>query len=776
MPKIVIDEIASGYSLSKINDQFNKIESYINDKVLSRDSDGNSNAMSEPLDMNSNAILNLPTPDSPTSPVRVVDVPALAAQAQGANYIGETAPTAVFQGMRWFNPAVPTTYVWYQDSDSGQWVEETAQGVDGKLRQDLGAVDSTVPIAGVPAKFIVSTFVTPEMYGAVGDGIADDTEALYLAHLSGKNVLSKAGVTYLVKKSNYIPLIDGRWYDYSLSKINISADCTVADAVGIAGRYNNGLFSVPTPENITSGILVKNLSIYSAVLKVNGIYLADTRGGSYTHTAPVIIENVFFETVGESAGRGGGVDCEAGGLLLGHGYIVKVINCEAKYCGQGIMALGSKLAYIDNFRSVYCGVSRDFTTTANGSSILVRSSEVIHIVNSYSYVTGGSSYFVSQDGSEPTKHVYVVGNTLIGCGFSAISAGARSYTPVAASIESIIIKDNVVRGFCCGINADLHSGIKVSLESAFASTIKSVEVSGTVDYLAPWEAFSDVNGDVTGSYNVKKTKGNDVGSQFGVTIIMGTADYCESAKVNVQVLNHQRGGLAVEKVENATVDCFAYNCGWSKTGANAPFQIQQPVYVTKCTKADVKAIVEKTCFLVTQNQNWCSPVYLSDNVNIALDVTTRNTGSQLYGVRIQNTVDGCATTIKALYLDKFVLDAGFRYYLDLSAGSFSKSHKITSKLGVANVSFITGSRTLPPLTEIVKSDFPARTVTLEKAVLYSGSVIEFATSSAGGSGAMTINAAAGDNIDGAGSYVLASQAKVRLYSDPFTANLWRVLA
>ena len=107
MPKIVIDEIASGYSLSKINDQFNKIETYINDKVLSRDSDGNSNAMSEPLDMNSNAILNLPYPLSPTQPVRKIDLD---------NYLKETV------------------------------------GADLSLRQDLAAVDSSVSIAGVSAK------------------------------------------------------------------------------------------------------------------------------------------------------------------------------------------------------------------------------------------------------------------------------------------------------------------------------------------------------------------------------------------------------------------------------------------------------------------------------------------------------------------------------------------------------------------------------------------------------------------------------------------------
>ena len=127
MPKIVIDEIASGYSLSKINDQFNKIESYINDKVLSRDSDGNANAMSEDLDMNSNQILNLPAPTAPTAPVRLGDIPDLVKQTQGANYVGTTAPESAFEGMRWYDPSVPTTYVYDTTNDVGSWIEEPVQ-------------------------------------------------------------------------------------------------------------------------------------------------------------------------------------------------------------------------------------------------------------------------------------------------------------------------------------------------------------------------------------------------------------------------------------------------------------------------------------------------------------------------------------------------------------------------------------------------------------------------------------------------------------------------
>lgn len=141
-------------SLGALNAELEKIEVALDSK-LSTEATG-PRVMTADLDMNSNQVLNLPVPSSPTDPVRLGDLPELLGEIQGANYVGVTPPASVFNGLRWFNPSVPTTYVYYVDGDSGQWVEETAQGVDGKLRQDLAAVDSIVPIGGQQAGIIAS--------------------------------------------------------------------------------------------------------------------------------------------------------------------------------------------------------------------------------------------------------------------------------------------------------------------------------------------------------------------------------------------------------------------------------------------------------------------------------------------------------------------------------------------------------------------------------------------------------------------------------------------
>ena len=59
MTKIILPDIASGYNLSAINSNFQKIEDELNNKVLYRDSPaGEPNNMSSNLDMNSQSILN----------------------------------------------------------------------------------------------------------------------------------------------------------------------------------------------------------------------------------------------------------------------------------------------------------------------------------------------------------------------------------------------------------------------------------------------------------------------------------------------------------------------------------------------------------------------------------------------------------------------------------------------------------------------------------------------------------------------------------------------
>ena len=76
MAKIEIDPINSQFASQQgLNRRFQQIEDELNNKVLYRDSpEGEVNQMEDELDMNQNAIINLPKPVLPQSPVRLVDL------------------------------------------------------------------------------------------------------------------------------------------------------------------------------------------------------------------------------------------------------------------------------------------------------------------------------------------------------------------------------------------------------------------------------------------------------------------------------------------------------------------------------------------------------------------------------------------------------------------------------------------------------------------------------------------------------------------------------
>lgn len=61
--KIVLDDVASGYQLSKINANFQKIEDELNNKVLYKlPPEGEANALEQDMDVNGKKLYNLPTP------------------------------------------------------------------------------------------------------------------------------------------------------------------------------------------------------------------------------------------------------------------------------------------------------------------------------------------------------------------------------------------------------------------------------------------------------------------------------------------------------------------------------------------------------------------------------------------------------------------------------------------------------------------------------------------------------------------------------------------
>lgn len=89
--KVVLDDIPSGYNLSKINENFGKIETALNEEVLYRNNPiGEPNQMGSDLDMNGKIIYNLPEPTLEHQAARLQDVQNAISGVSTANLVAYT--------------------------------------------------------------------------------------------------------------------------------------------------------------------------------------------------------------------------------------------------------------------------------------------------------------------------------------------------------------------------------------------------------------------------------------------------------------------------------------------------------------------------------------------------------------------------------------------------------------------------------------------------------------------------------------------------------------
>ena len=183
MSKVVLNDVASGFNVSTINSNFDKIEDALNNKVLYRDNpEGEPNAMAKDLDMNGKRVYNLPAPLNASEAVRLQDLQAaLGGSPIKAVNVQVDDNADVFVGTN-VEDVLTELHFKVANTPAGALAASLLDTMDVDKGDALIGVRST-RVGGVARSQHSknSDTVSVEDFGAVGDGVTDDTLAIQAA-------------------------------------------------------------------------------------------------------------------------------------------------------------------------------------------------------------------------------------------------------------------------------------------------------------------------------------------------------------------------------------------------------------------------------------------------------------------------------------------------------------------------------------------------------------------------------------------------------------------
>lgn len=206
--KIELEDTLSGFSITKINANFQKIEDALNDQVLYRDNpEGEPNQMEQFLDMNGQRIINLPAPAGLNDAARLADV---------VNAVTGIVPAAAIP----FSPTGTISSTNVQDAiaevstDVSQIYTDLASSSDASLGAGLSGFSYGLnyvagTLGGITATLGIDITQKPYLADKTGTTSAHTAINTAISAFPGIPIRLPAGLYRIDNEVSYVPVVSG---------------------------------------------------------------------------------------------------------------------------------------------------------------------------------------------------------------------------------------------------------------------------------------------------------------------------------------------------------------------------------------------------------------------------------------------------------------------------------------------------------------------------------------------------------------------------------------
>ena len=301
-------------------------------------------------------------------------------------------------------------------------------------------------------------YVTPEMFGGVGDGITDDTDALRQCFMSGKEIQFLENKTYVC--SGTLDILTGTNLDGNGSTIKFTNTSDITNHTFLQGSsVQNVRLENLRLDGGTQSTLKYLLSFYNSE-HITLDNVTALRGYGY---AVRINDSSHVKIINSHGEDITGADTNPGGFIYGKNFknlLVENCSCKNVYDHAVYVTGDSSEIIIDGCNFESCGTN---TSTA-GAAVVLYGNTTNFCVSNCNIKDSKSGIQLSQYTgiAQSPSNGLIIGNVIDGSTLNAITLGGAS----GKEVDTVFITGNkLIDSDQDGINMQYSDNIRISTNS-----------------------------------------------------------------------------------------------------------------------------------------------------------------------------------------------------------------------------------------------------------------------------------------------------------------------